>query len=266
MTDQKLFTSGKVRVKDWSKNKSLRTQNNTFKITKEDLLEEPTKKEAEEQAPIVEEKKNYDSDWDSVKLPENSTIVVLNDPAISTSLEDRMREATSYLSQPIKDTDENGKEITVNLNPNAISGIIGVLSAESGLIHGIVNPDETKAYGNKAGIGIAQWSNERRAGYEKAMEGKQPSLKNELAYFIEDVKQNRPLVWKALKEANTVDEAVDAMFRGYENGSPTAFATKDQMISTYTPAYERLGYAPYNYDQVFHTRLKYGEKARSLQS
>ena len=53
-----------------------------------------------------------------------------------------------------------------------------------------------------------------------------PTLENELDFFIEEGK-SRPAFWNALTSAKTVQEAVDAMYYGYENGTSGAMASRD---------------------------------------
>lgn len=171
---------------------------------------------------------------------------------LSAEVKERQKAAMNYL------TTKHG------FSKEAAAGIVGIFTAESGLTPGIINSDESSAYGNRAGIGIAQWSNERRSQYEKAMRGKS-GLEAELDYFVQDL-QSRPLVLDALKTATTVEDAVKAMHLGYENGSASAMATPEQMEATYIPAWQKLygNSKRYSYTDSHNLRLSHANTAYSL--
>ena len=198
-----------------------------------------------------------DTGWDDLFSEETTSgEATSSSPARSTSTSTEVRErqktAMNYL-------------ITKHgFSKEAAAGVVGVFTAESNLIPGVTNKEEASAYGSKAGKGIAQWSNERRTQYDKAMQGKQ-GLEAELDFFVEDLK-SRPLVVDALKTATTVEDAVKAMHLGYENGSATAMLTPEQMTAVYAPAWKKLygDSRKYDYTQSHNTRLSYANTAYSL--
>jgi hypothetical protein len=115
----------------------------------------------------------------------------------------------------------------------AAAGITGVFMAESGLKPGIYNESERKRVGNRGGRGLGQWtdvgnkpgSGWRRTAYENFLNGRTPTLELDLDFFLEEIK-SRPKVLEVLKNPNsTLEDIVDAMHRGYENGSSNAFAS-----------------------------------------
>lgn len=198
-----------------------------------------------------------DTGWDDLFSEETTSGEAhSSSPARSTStsaeVRERQKTAMNYL-------------ITKHgFSKEAAAGVVGVLTAESNLIPGVTNKEEASAYGSKAGKGIAQWSNERRTQYDKAMQGKQ-GLEAELDFFVEDLK-SRPLVVNALKTATTVEDAVKAMHLGYENGSATAMLTPEQMTAVYTPAWKKLygDSKKYDYTASHNIRLSYANTAYSL--
>ena len=145
------------------------------------------------------------------------------------------------------------------LSQEAAIGAAKVFKAESGIIPGIRNKEEMTAYGNdKAGIGIAQWSNKRRQDYQQYMNANgytTPTLENELDFFIEEGK-SRPAFWNALTNAKTVQEAVDAMYYGYENGTSGAMASRDQIVAAYSPAYQKLYNKQFDIDANLNARYQ----------
>lgn len=131
------------------------------------------------------------------------------------------------------------------MSPEAASGVVGVFMAESGLKPGKHNESEKERFGNRGGRGLGQWTDvgtnpagQRRTQYELFLNGRTPTLETDLDFFIADL-ENRPKVKGVLLNPNTtVEDAVDAMHRGYENGTSKAFASKEQMGYTYNKAWE----------------------------
>ena len=208
----------------------------------------------EHDRPEREEKvaEQEDTGWDDLFSEETTSSSPARSTSTSTEVRERQKTAMNYL-------------ITKHgFSKEAAAGVVGVFTAESNLIPGVTNKEEASAYGNKAGKGIAQWSNERRTQYDKAMQGKQ-GLEAELDFFVEDLK-SRPLVVDALKTATTVDDAVKAMHLGYENGSATAMLTPEQMTAVYAPAWKKLygDSRKYDYTQSHNIRLSYANTAYSL--
>ena len=167
------------------------------------------------------------------------------------SKSDNMKAAMSHL-------------ISKGYSKEQAAGIVGVFAAESGLNIGAINRAEQQKYGNSAGFGIAQWSNSRRKGVEEylAAHGGN-SLENQLDYFLQEA-ATRPAFMAALNNAKTVDDAVRAMHLGFENGSATALATPDSLTQTYSKAWEKLGYGPYDYQKSHNKRLAKANTAYSL--
>ena len=143
------------------------------------------------------------------------------------------------------------------LSKAAATGVAKVFKIESGLMPGIRNQAELERYGDdKAGIGIAQWSNDRRRLYGQYMQSHgytTPTIENELDFFIEEAK-TRPAFWNALTSAKDYKQAVDAMYYGYENGSTGAMATRDQIVSAYTRAHRSLYGKQFNIDESLNNR------------
>lgn len=190
-----------------------------------------------------------DAGWDDLFVEETTPE---QETPVSADIKDRQKTAMNYLMT------KHG------FSKEAAAGIVGVFTAESNLMPGIINKEESSKYGSKAGKGIAQWSNERRAKYDQAMQGKS-GLEAELDYFVQDL-QSRPLVLDVLKTANSVDDAVRAMHLGYENGSATAMLTPEQMESIYVPAWKKLygDSKKYSYLNSHNVRLSHANTAYGL--
>ena len=114
--------------------------------------------EAETKTTKPETIKEYSwEDWDKEfeetptgTLPQQSSGTVEIDTSVKS---DAGKTVVNYLMQK-------------GLSQEAAIGAAKVFKAESGIIPGIRNKEEMTAYGNdKAGIGIAQWSNKRRQDY-----------------------------------------------------------------------------------------------------
>jgi len=117
--------------------------------------------------------------------------------------------------------------IAKGLTPTQSAGVLGNLNAESGINPQRVQSTETPA-GDKpnvtidgvTGYGIAQWtSSDRQQGLADlaAKKGK-PSgdLGVQLDYLWKELKQSYPTVLSALKQTNTVEEAVSVILNQYE--------------------------------------------------
>ena len=160
-------------------------------------------------------------------------------------------------------TTEAGKRVVnylmqkYGLSEASAIGAAKVFKAESGMIPGRRNKDELKAFGDtKAGIGLAQWSNDRRQDYQRYMDEHgytNPTVENELDFFIQEAK-TRPAFWQAFTNAQTYKDAVDAMYYGFENGGRNAMQTREGIIATYTPAYKRLGYRKFDINKILNAR------------
>ena len=110
--------------------------------------------EAETKTTKPETIKEYSwEDWDKEfeeTSPQQSSGTVEIDTSVKS---DAGKTVVNYLMQK-------------GLSQEAAIGAAKVFKAESGIIPGIRNKEEMTAYGNdKAGIGIAQWSNKRRQDY-----------------------------------------------------------------------------------------------------
>lgn len=149
--------------------------------------------------------------WEWLNTPTDETSIQTN-TEVSPQLKERQKTAMSYLTSK-------------GYSKEAAAGIVGVLTAESNLTPGITNKEEERDLGGKAGKGIAQWSNERRAAYDKAMQGKQ-GLEAELDFLLSEL-DLRPAAKTALMNAKSVEDAVKAMHLGYENGTASALATPE---------------------------------------
>lgn len=189
--------------------------------------------------------------WDDLNAAFDTPIQTTQQSSVGTSGNDRMKLAINYL-------------VSKGLSRAGAAGATGVFFAESGLTPGRINEDEERKYGGNAGKGIAQWSNERRKGYDEYMKDKSGTLEDELDYFLQEVATSRPKVLDVLKSTSDVNEAVQAMHLGYENGTADAFATPEQLTKIYTPAWEKLGYGKYNYKDLHNKRYGYAQTAYAL--
>jgi hypothetical protein len=66
-----------------------------------------------------------------------------------------------------------------------------------------------------------------------------------------------------LNPNTTVKDAVDAMHRGYENGTSKAFASKEQMGETYSKAWtnDPAISRDYKYSEAANVRLQHAQQA-----
>lgn len=216
--------------------------------------EEETEKTTTSETPQPEE-----TNWWDIKA--NQYLQMSNNKSTSTYT----GTADTMLQTALRPNSEAYKQtmqylMSKGFNKEAAAGVAGVFMAESGLIAGRVNKEEDRSYGSTAGRGLGQWSNERRKQYDTYMADKEITLQNDLDFFIQDL-NSRPLVKQALENATSVNDAVKAMHLGYENGSRGAMATPEQLTATYTKAWEKLGYRPYNYDESHNKRLGFAQQA-----
>lgn len=164
-----------------------------------------------------------------------------------------------------KDQYENNKREIYNylkkkgLTDVQIAGIMGVLQAESGLNPGAINKAEVRKYGKGiAGEGICQWTNHGRKdpmlAWVKARYGSIPedgimglTLNQQLEYFWKEF-TGRKKAFDIITKSNDLATVVDAMVRGFENGSAKALASRDVWPNVYKHPYStafkpRMGYA-----------------------
>lgn len=176
---------------------------------------------------------------------ENEPETVISAPETASVSTEAGKRVVNYLMQKY------------GLSEAAAIGAAKVFKAESGIIPGRRNNDELKAFGDtKAGIGLAQWSNERRQDYQRYMDEHgytNPTVENELDFFIQEA-QTRPAFWQAFTNAQTYKDAVDAMYYGFENGGKNAMQTREGIIATYTPAHKRLGYRKFDINRSLNDR------------
>lgn len=239
----------------WKDNVVESTRNNKERLkklfTKDDNFDEIKNPFEQEQVTPQASSTPETLTWDDLNAAFDTPIQTPQQSSVSTLNNDRMKLAINYL-------------VSKGLSKAGAAGAVGVFFAESGLTPGRTNEDEERKYGDKAGKGIAQWSNERRKGYDEYMKGKQGTLEDELDYFLQEVATSRPKVLDVLKNASDVNEAVQAMHLGYENGTAEAFATPEQLTKIYTPAWEKLGYGKYNYQDSHNKRYGYAQTAYAL--
>lgn len=121
----------------------------------------------------------------------------------------------------------------LGLTKEQAAGVTGVLMHESGLNPKIYNESERNAGKKGYGIGIAQWSNERKAQFEKDTGKKieDSSLQEQLDYIVMELQERRRAALRAIKNSNSIEEATDAFLRGYENGGENALASPEQINS-----------------------------------
>ena len=160
--------------------------------------------------------------------------------------------------------------LQTGMSPEAAAGVVGVFMAESGLKPGKYNDSEKERFGNNGGRGLGQWTNvgtnpagQRRDQYESFLNGRTPTLETDLDFFLTDL-ENRPKVKDVLLNPNTtVKDAVDAMHRGYENGTSKAFASKEQMGETYSKAWtnDPAISRDYKYSEAANVRLQHAKQA-----
>ena len=152
-----------------------------------------------------------------------------------------------------------------------IAGIMGAMYGESRLNPTAINEAEKKKGYSGYGRGIFQWSNSRvdafRNKYNAEIEDS--PLETQLDFAWSEF-NSRPALIRRLREIETdgvmteqekARQTVDAIVRGYLNGSANALATIDQMNKTYKKAWSKLeGYGDYDYEtSSLNKRDKYAQ-------
>jgi len=133
----------------------------------------------------------------------------------------------------------------LGLNDKQAIGMLGVLHAESGLNPAAENAWEkkrTKAYGE----GIAQWSNDRKEDFAKwyaATIGNgfrsihETPLDIQGDYLVYEFSHKYGPILEMMRKAGSLEDAVDIMRRGYENGDGRSLASIDMIRRTYSKNY-----------------------------
>jgi hypothetical protein len=68
---------------------------------------------------------------------------------------------------------------------------------------------------------------------------------------------------KALQDSTTVDQATEAVYRGYVNGSAKALASPQTMQNIYSKAWAKLNLKDYDFYNELMARIKHGNKTVS---
>ena len=152
-----------------------------------------------------------------------------------------------------------------------VAGIIGAMHGESRLNPTAINETEKKKGYSGYGRGIFQWSNSRVDAFRKKYnaEIEDSPLETQLDFAWSEF-NSRPALMRRLREIETdgvmteqekARQTVDAIVRGYLNGSANALATVDQMNKTYKKAWSKLeGYGDYDYEtSSLNKRDKYAQ-------
>lgn len=152
-----------------------------------------------------------------------------------------------------------------------IAGIMGAMHGESRLNPTAINEAEKKKGYSGYGRGIFQWSNSRVDAFRKKYnaEIEDSPLETQLDFAWSEF-NSRPALIQRLREIETdgvmteqekARQTVDAIVRGYLNGSANALATIDQMNKTYKKAWSKLeGYGDYDYEtSSLNKRDKYAQ-------
>ena len=152
-----------------------------------------------------------------------------------------------------------------------VAGIMGAMHGESRLNPTAINEAEKKKGYSGYGRGIFQWSNSRVDAFRKKYnaEIEDSPLETQLDFAWSEF-NSRPALMRRLREIETdgvmteqekARQTVDAIVRGYLNGSANALATVDQMNKTYKKAWSKLeGYGDYDYEtSSLNKRNKYAQ-------
>ena len=152
-----------------------------------------------------------------------------------------------------------------------VAGIMGAMHGESRLNPTAINEAEKKKGYSGYGRGIFQWSNSRVDAFRKKYnaEIEDSPLETQLDFAWSEF-NSRPALIRRLREIETdgvmteqekARQTVDAIVRGYLNGSANALATIDQMNKTYKKAWSKLeGYGDYDYEtSSLNKRDKYAQ-------
>lgn len=228
----------------------------------------PEIKEYEEEIPLHIKRPRYDNYIDLLSM--------LGSRKINTSEEQEIEEPEETINS-VKDTskklDSKNQFMTAfnffldkGFTPVQVSGILGNLIAESNLNTSAINKEEKESGLSGFGRGIAQWSNSRVKDFEKLYGKKieESSLDEQLDFAWHEMQQ-RPAFLDAITSSTTLQEASDAVYRGFENGSNQALASKVRMISTYEKAWSALkGYRKYDFDKELQRRTDKALEAYDL--
>lgn len=152
-----------------------------------------------------------------------------------------------------------------------VAGIMGAMHGESRLNPTAINEAEKKKGYSGYGRGIFQWSNSRVDAFRKKYnaEIEDSPLETQLDFAWSEF-NSRPALMRRLREIETdsvmteqekARQTVDAIVRGYLNGSANTLATVDQMNKTYKKAWSKLeGYGDYDYEtSSLNKRDKYAQ-------
>lgn len=152
-----------------------------------------------------------------------------------------------------------------------VAGIMGAMHGESRLNPTAINEAEKKKGYSGYGRGIFQWSNSRVDAFRKKYnaEIEDSPLETQLDFAWSEF-NSRPALMRRLREIETdgvmteqekARQTVDAIVRGYLNGSANTLATVDQMNKTYKKAWSKLeGYGNYDYEtSSLNKRDKYAQ-------
>lgn len=136
------------------------------------------------------------------------------------------------------------KSDSLGLTTEQAAGLAGVLYAESGWNPGSFNRVEAAGRGARGtgggnyGAGLAQWTFERKhkmLNWYNQTHGTRFSkveeipLAGQAEMIAHELKNERPEIYRLLQQARTVEQAVDIVLRGFENGSGNSLASIQQM-------------------------------------
>lgn len=173
--------------------------------------------------------------------------------------------STNYVKQHNSFSPSTNAEIIRNYfskhfkSKGIVAGIMGAMHGESRLNPTAINEAEKKKGYSGYGRGIFQWSNSRVDAFRKKYnsEIEDSPLETQLDFAWSEF-NSRPALMRRLREIETdgvmteqekARQTVDAIVRGYLNGSANALATVDQMNKTYKKAWSKLeGYGDYDYE------------------
>ena len=185
--------------------------------------------------------------------------------------------STNYVRQNNSFSPSTNAEIIRNYfskhfrSKGIVAGIMGAMHGESRLNPTAINEAEKKKGYSGYGRGIFQWSNSRVDAFRKKYnaEIEDSPLETQLDFAWSEF-NSRPALMRRLREIETdgvmteqekARQTVDAIVRGYLNGSANALATVDQMNKTYKKAWSKLeGYGDYDYEtSSLNKRDKYAQ-------
>lgn len=201
---------------------------------------------------VVTEVTSNESDDDSLEVTSGDLTTSTNEDdhvfssshdATSEDVSERQQFAMEYL-------------IASGFTPAGAAGAVGVMTVESGLKPGIVNETAAQRNPTTADKGIFQAQGSRRKAYDQYFKDKEINLENELAYFVQCVKE-RPLVDNILRTTSNVDDAALAMHLGFENGDAKHMMTPEGMNKIYKPVWKSYGWRDYDFNETHAKRQKY---------